>query len=109
MLVVGLYVAQVVASRVVGFADRHGVVRQVDVAVVAEEFGHGGRRGVAATRGSWGEAMRCDVLRCDAMRVREGAAQVAGNKNQGPPRPVGGCRRRRLPRPRGGARRWLAG
>lgn len=36
-LVVVHHVAQVVAAAVVGFAHAHAVVRQVDVAVVAED------------------------------------------------------------------------
>ncbi len=39
-------VAEVVAPAVVGLAHAHGVVRQVDVAVVAEELGHRGGGGV---------------------------------------------------------------
>ena len=46
-MVVVHYVAQVVAPAVVGFAHAHAVVRQVDVAVVAEDWEEGrleGRR-----------------------------------------------------------------
>jgi hypothetical protein len=42
LLVVFDDVAQVVASAVVGFAHAHAVVREVDVAVVAEELRHCG-------------------------------------------------------------------
>lgn len=41
LLVVIYDVAQVVAAGVVRFAHAHGVVGEVDIAVVAEEFGHG--------------------------------------------------------------------
>ena len=44
MLVVVDDVAEVVAAAVVGFADAHGVVGEVDLAVVAEEFRHRGSR-----------------------------------------------------------------
>jgi hypothetical protein len=37
-LVVGLDVSEVVAAAVVGFAHAHGVVGEVDIAVVAEEW-----------------------------------------------------------------------
>ena len=42
LLVVFHDVAEVVAPAVVGFAHAHRIVREVDVAVVAEEFGHCG-------------------------------------------------------------------
>ena len=42
LLVVVDDVAQVVAAGIVGFAHAHAVVREVDVAVVAKEFGHCG-------------------------------------------------------------------
>lgn len=40
LLVVVDDVAKMVATTVVGFAHRHGVVRQVDIAVIAEELWH---------------------------------------------------------------------
>jgi hypothetical protein len=43
LLVVGLDVAQVVATVVVRLAHAHTIVCEVDIAVVAEELGHGGR------------------------------------------------------------------
>lgn len=46
LLVIFHHVAQVVAAAVVGFAHAHAVVCQVDIAVVAEEFGHFGGCGV---------------------------------------------------------------
>ena len=42
LLVVVDYIAQVVAARVMRLAHAHRVVGQVDIAVVAEEFRHGG-------------------------------------------------------------------
>jgi hypothetical protein len=41
LLVVVDDVAQVVATRVVRLADAHGIVGEVDIAVVAEELRHG--------------------------------------------------------------------
>jgi hypothetical protein len=38
LLVVLDDVTDVITARVVGFADAHGVVREVDIAVVAEEW-----------------------------------------------------------------------
>ena len=49
LLVVLDDIAEVVAAGVVGFAHAHAVVREVDVAVVAEEFRHGD--GVDVCRG----------------------------------------------------------
>lgn len=40
LLVVVDDIAEMVATAVVGFAHAHGVVGQVDIAVVAKEFGH---------------------------------------------------------------------
>jgi hypothetical protein len=40
LLVIVDDVSQVVSAAVVGLAHAHGVVREVDIAVVAEEFGH---------------------------------------------------------------------
>lgn len=40
LLVVVDYVAEMVAAAVVRLPHAHGVVREVDIAVVAEEFGH---------------------------------------------------------------------
>lgn len=48
LLVVVDDIAQVVAAGVVCFAHAHGVVREVDIAVVAEELGHG--RGLRVAR-----------------------------------------------------------
>jgi len=45
LLVVVDHVAQVVAAGVMRLAHAHRVVGQVDIAVVAEEFGHGRGRG----------------------------------------------------------------
>ena len=47
LLVVFDDVAEMVAAAVVGFADGHAVVGKVDVAVIAEELGHGRAFGVA--------------------------------------------------------------
>ena len=47
LLVVVDYIAQVVAARVMRLAHAHRVVGQVDIAVVAEEFRHGGAIAVA--------------------------------------------------------------
>jgi hypothetical protein len=40
LLVVGLDVAEVVATVVVGLAHAHTIVREVDIAIVTEELGH---------------------------------------------------------------------
>jgi len=40
LLVVGLNVAEVVATIVVGLAHTHTIVGEVDIAVIAEKFGH---------------------------------------------------------------------
>ena len=47
LLVVVDYIAQVVAARVMRLAHAHRVVGQVDIAVVAEEFRHGGAVAIA--------------------------------------------------------------
>lgn len=66
LLVVVHDVAQVVASAVVCFADGHAVMREVDVAVVAEKFGHrGGGLEREDAREMWFEA-RC---RRDGVKV----------------------------------------
>lgn len=46
LLVIVYNVAQVVSAAVVGLAHRHGVVREVDIAVVAKELGHRDRKSV---------------------------------------------------------------
>ena len=40
LFVVGLNIAQVIATGIVSLAHAHGVVGEVDIAVVAEEFWH---------------------------------------------------------------------
>lgn len=40
LLVVVYHVSQVVSAAVVSLAHAHGVVREVDIAIVAEELGH---------------------------------------------------------------------
>ena len=47
LLVVVDHVAQVVAAGVMRLAHAHRVVGQVDIAVVAEEFRHGGAVAIA--------------------------------------------------------------
>lgn len=42
LLVVGLDIAQVIATVVVSFADAHTIVGEVDIAVIAKELGHVG-------------------------------------------------------------------
>lgn len=46
LLIVVYDIAQVIASAVVRFPYRHGVMGEVDVAVIAEVFRHGGRLGL---------------------------------------------------------------
>ena len=43
-LIVVEYISLVVATTVVGFPNAHGVVRKVDIAIIAEEFRHCGCR-----------------------------------------------------------------
>lgn len=50
LLVVVDDIAQVVAAGVVRLAHAHGVVGEVDIAVVAEELRHGGGRVVCTCR-----------------------------------------------------------
>lgn len=73
LLVVVDDVAQVVATRVVRFAHAHGVVREVDIAVVAEELRHG------CGRGAW---ICCNVYsvvtRLFYSARREGGSVVEG-------------------------------
>ena len=67
LLVVVDDVAEVVAPAVVGFAHAHAVVGEVDVAVIAEEFGHFGRTKsvVLATAAVMGER----IVRDEKWRV----------------------------------------
>lgn len=61
LLVVVDDIAQMVATGVVRLAHAHGVVGQVDIAVVAEEFRHGCGRG-RACQGSIGVSAICDCI-----------------------------------------------
>lgn len=66
LLVVVDDVAQVVAAGVVRLAHAHRVVREVDIAVVAEELGHGrrwSRAGAIVGVFVWALRLRCSVRR----------------------------------------------
>ena len=51
LLVVVDDIAEMVAAGIMGFADAHGVVGEVDVAVVAEEIRHVSERSVGVEDG----------------------------------------------------------
>ena len=72
LLVVVDDVAQVVAAGVVRLAHAHRVVREVDIAVVAEELGHGRRWSRA------GAIVGCSCGLCDYGAVFDGSFGVGG-------------------------------
>jgi len=78
LLVVGLDVAEMVATVIVRLAHAHTVMRKVDIAVVAEELGHrgvlvrnDGRLVVGAVMGWFGVARQVLDARRDSSRILE--------------------------------------
>lgn len=72
LFIVGLDVAEVVAAAVVRLADAHAIVREVHIAIVAEEFGHCGEsvdeEGYASV--SWG------LMRARREAVETGSSRI---------------------------------
>lgn len=52
LLVIVNYVSQMVSTTVVSLAHTHGIVREVDIAIIAEELGHFGN---LCDRSCWGD------------------------------------------------------
>ena len=77
LLVVVYNVAKVVAAAVVSFAHAHAVVGEVDVAVVAEEFGHLGGVLSAILRSYYGEAALIEPVLSIRHRNRIGSSVLA--------------------------------
>lgn len=81
LLVVVDDIAQVVATRVVRLSDAHGVVGEVDIAVVAEELRHGCGRVVWVGRVVCSMFMRLSYSACcESGSVGEGVVEVVSLK-----------------------------